>query len=769
MNRILGGLLIFFGLLVIGVQPAAAQFGKKKKKKEEQVLTVRYSYEKWSREEPVRYVMIPRPTKLKKGDMRDRIRALFKILVAEKRNTYGKAQIAFKDDYLKSGEVYVYLDASAKQRPFHPIVIAETVYSFTENGAKLVRFPKVKPAGVARSEVQNASYVLNVPFWQVLPPAKIGGALVEMPDGSYLRAEDAAERLKKKDAALAAAIWKYVEQGGKPGLSAVVAAALLKLDGIEKKLLPVLESANSELRSAALDGLAGFDTKVVNTAVRKILDDDSEAELRDKAAAHLGKSKDSKFSVAAHYHALRSSDATVVAEAAKALGDSKESETRKQLLKVLVHDNFSVREAALDSLLKRKDIQDLIESLVADKISEEVKTEVARKLVYLKNKKAQHSGLLYLAVSGKGEDAANSAKALSAHKDDATFVALGAALKHEDAATRTNAADSLAKIGLPKGLKPLTEADHEDTETGTLMATAIRKIYAKQSLKFVLNGTKDFNAILKRCAVATLGEMVKTKEGKRSRKQILEALRRLMKAREAPIRAASADSFFAMAGKDVQPDILTLAKDDAVEVKRAVAHALRAFKGPEAVKFLLKYMEETDAVVLANASETLGIFKEKEALQPIINKLNHKKVIVRRAATIALVKLGADLEQKKPLLSFFSERLFDSDGDVRLTAIEGLLLVKGPQMVILMGPCIQDPLPRVKKAALFAMAATGHPSAVEGISGALEDDDLEIRRVAIEALGKLKRKEAKPVLEAYLSKEKDKSLSAAAKKVSRSL
>jgi len=301
------------------------------------------------------------------------------------------------------------------------------------------------------------------------------------------------------------------------------------------------------------------------------------------------------------------------------------------------------------------------------------------------------------------------------------------------------------------------------------MASAIRRIYAKQSLKFVLNGTKDFNATLKRCAVATLGEMVKTKEGKRSRKQILDALRRLMKAREAPIRAASADSFFAMAGKDVQPDILTLATDNAVEVKRAVAHALRAFKGPEAVKFLLKYMEETDPFVLANATETLGIFEEKEALQPIINKLNHKKVNVRRAATKALVKLGNNLEQRKPLLSFFSERLFDSDGEVRLTAIEGLLLVKGPQMVILMGPCIQDPLPQVKKAALFAMAATGHPSAVEGISGALEDDDLEIRRAAIDALGKLKRKEAKPVLEAYLTKEKDKGLSAAAKKISRSL
>lgn len=750
------------GLMLAGLAaPSAAQ--KKKVEEPPPVETVRYSYEKWSRAEPARYVLVPTPTRIKRADLADRTRQLFKALVGDKRGSYGDARLAFQDDYADTGHVYVWLDMAKAQ--YHPIVMAETVYTFTENGATKVIFPKKAANGWSRADVPFSAYVLTVPLWQVLPPNGLSGALAQLPDGSLMASDQAIERMQKGDDALLDAVWGYVEQGGAPALAAVQAAPLLKMPKLEDKLVSVLDSADAGIRRAALDGLAGADTKKVNIAVRKVMDGDPDAGLRDVAAKMLAESKDSTFSTAALYHKLRSQDAALVASAAAALGESKEKEATEQLVGVLDHEAEAVRVAAMAALIERGDIKPLVKRLGDEKVDAARRVEVARALLAVKDKGAVHDALLFLAVKGSGQDSADAAVALADYDERETYGALGDALKHAEADTRNAAAASLAKLGKPAGLAPLAAADLEDAETGTAVRDAIRTIYAEQSLDFVLKGTENKNPVLKREAVATLGTMVKSKAGKKKRKTIISTLRPLSEAKDPLIRAASARSFEDMAGDDVRPDVMRLAADKAVEVQRAVARTLRAFPGPETVKFLLDYMGRQDPVVLAHAAESLGVLKEKEALNPVIEKLNHDDVRVRRAATGALVEIGGTLDKRMPLLSFFSERLFDSDGDVRLKAVEGLRLVKDPRTVTAMAALIQDPVPAVKKATLRAMADTGHVSAVDAIAGALEDDDAAVRRVAIDALGQLKKKEAVSVLEAYAGKESDKALAAEAQKV----
>ena len=90
-----------------------------------------------------------------------------KLLVAAKRGTYGTAKLAFQTDYKKTKIVYVWLDKT--KASYHPIVMAETVYTFTENGASKVIFPGVKPNGLTRTDVPFSAYILTVPLWQALP------------------------------------------------------------------------------------------------------------------------------------------------------------------------------------------------------------------------------------------------------------------------------------------------------------------------------------------------------------------------------------------------------------------------------------------------------------------------------------------------------------------------------------------------------------------------------------------------------------------------
>ncbi|MCB9540633.1 MAG: HEAT repeat domain-containing protein [Myxococcales bacterium] len=722
------------------------------------VDTVRFSYEKWSRAGDARYVLVPQPASIKAGSFEERTKALFKALEGAKKNTYGSTRLAFKDDAEATGIVYVWLDAG--KQAYHPIVMAETTYTFTENGASKVIFPKVNDGGWTRSDVPFPAYVLTVPLWQALPPTPVTGANVVLPDGSMVAARAAIEGLSKKDPALLGALWHYLEKGPPAAtLAAVKAAGALKIAGREEKLLPVLQSADAQLRGAALEGLADFDDATVNAAVRKVMDGDPDAALRDRAAGILSKSKDPAFATAAQYHALRSADAKVVAAAATALGESKQKEATEQLVAALAHTEAEVRAAAIASLLKRGDTAALIAVLGDAKAKAETKIEVAKALTESKDKAVVAAGLQYLAVNGKGDDSAGAAAALAGHDGPATYEALGAAVKHAEPATRRAAASALSRLGSTKGLALLSAGDVEDADSGAALLTAIRTIYAAQDLDSVLRATrKADNAVLRRSAVATLGAMVQTKEGKRNRKKIVETLQKLAQSDEAAIRAAAARSFGDMPGDDVKADVLKLAGDSAVEVQRDAAHALRAFPGDESVKLLLGFAQQKDAALIANAVESLGVLKAREALDPIISKLNHDDVRVRRAATGALVQLGETLEKRKPLLSFFSERLFDKDPEVKLKALEGLKLVKDPRTVTAMAALLQDPSAEVRQATLLAMAATGDASAIEAIAAGLEDDDKRVRRTAIDALKGLQKKAAVKVLKPYAQAEKDKEL-----------
>jgi HEAT repeat protein len=764
-------LFLCVSLMLISTSTAWSQLVRGPQQvKVEPVHTVRYSYEKWSRVKPARYVLVPRTTRVKPSDIKDRIRTLFRDLRASKNGSYGpKSAIAFNKDFETTKAVYVYLDMGKRQ--YFPIVMAETVYTFTENGASKVIFPKgpgTSAQGWTRANIPQPAYALTIPFWQTLPPAEILGALAQMPDGSLLPSDIALKRLKSGDQALSEALWTYTETGGAAALAAVKAASTLGVADLADRLIPLLQSADRKLRLAAIQGLKGKDSATVNRGLRSVVDGDPEVELRDIAAGILASSSNPEFSAAAQYHALKSKDPALVLAAAKALGESTQKEAKDALLSIIQHEDSRVREASMRSLVKRGDTSALVDRLAGGKLSKDVATELARLLVGEKDKSAHQEALMYLAVSGSGDDATKAASQLAQYKNGRSISSLGKALKHSDGDTRIAAAGALAQLGDIKALKLLANADVHHEESGPAVMAAITKIYANQSLKTVLKATREKNQVLKRSAVATLGILVKKGGGKRNRRAILEALRPLSKTKDPLIRAATARSFEVMAGDDVRADVIKLAADKDIEVRRAAAHALRSFPAAETNALLLQFVKDSDPVILAHAAESIGILMVKDGRDTVIDLMSHTDVRVRRAATATIVKLGSEIA-KRALLRLLSERLFDSDGKVRLYAIKGLHLVKDEKTVTVLGALIQDPMVDVRLATLEAMANTGHASAVDGISGALEDDNKVIRKAAIEALAGLKRKEAIPVLQGYLTKETDKSLVDQTKKVIRSL
>ncbi len=737
-------------------------------KKAEPIHTVIYDYSKWSLSGHLGYALLPKSAQIKPGIFQDRVRALFKRLMKSKRATYGKARLAFQPNAAQSGVVWVYLDS--KKAQYHPIVMAETVYTFTENGASKVIFPKVQERGWTRADVPFPAYRLSLPLWKVLPPSPIKSGLAQMPDGSFQRAELIRKGLKEEEPGMIKAIWSYLSSGPPAASLAAVRVAQGLKDRAER-LLPVLESADRKLRTAALNSLAGIDSEPVNLVVRKMMDSDPDSSIKGQAALFLSRSKDPSFSVAAQYYALRSEDPNTVAQAAKALGESKEAEAREQLLERLGHKAAQVRAAVIASLFKRKEHSTLVKSLRDDQLEAGVRLEIARALSQEKQAKSQHAGLLHLVVHGKLKDSVRSSQQLAKRGGTDTLNALGEALKHSSPEARRAAAEALVKIGKPEGLKLLATADLSDKETGAEMERAMRAIYALQSLKYVLKAKGSKNSALRRAAVATLGEMVQKKQSKREIKLVLKALKALAKVKDPLVRAAAARSFGDLADPSSKGEVLKLAKDRAVEVRRAAALGLGSFKGEESIKLLLDlaFLKKQDPIILANSLSSLGRLKARAALDVIVKNLNSKDVRVRRAATGALVSLGEILKKRKPLFSLFSDRAFDDDVQVRIYALDGLLLTQDSNMIKIIAALLQDPSSKLKKAALRTLGRSGEAIAVEDIVSALEDDDLEIRAAALEALKVLGEPDAAKPLKAYIAREESKKLKKQARKVLKAL
>ena len=194
-------LLCAVALTTAGVVPPPARAATAAQEAaSDKLKTVRYSYDAWSRNGKKRFVLVPRPAEMKAGPLKDRVKELFAQLVGDKRNSYGDARLAFNADVEATGEVFVHLDPT--KADYNAIIMAETVYTFTENGATRVRFPRIQEAGWTRADVPQPAYALTLPMHETLPPDDVAGAVAILPDGSMLPTSTLRDRLKAGDAEL---------------------------------------------------------------------------------------------------------------------------------------------------------------------------------------------------------------------------------------------------------------------------------------------------------------------------------------------------------------------------------------------------------------------------------------------------------------------------------------------------------------------------------------------------------------------------------------
>ncbi len=756
-------LTLILSLLTVELSPFTAEA---KKDDQAPTITVRYSYEKQTRDRRSRYVLVPTVQKVNAQDYADqkkRFKALFISMKNDKKANYGKTGFNVDGDV-----VLIFLDETKKRND--PFIMAETIYTFTENGARGVRFPRSKYDGkdYTRRDVTFPSYRLILPYWEGLPPHGLKSALLSLGDGALLTSEALEKKVLNNDNELIAQLVKTLKEGNLDAVKAIVATSTIaSLEGIEEGFIALLQSAQSELRSLGIKGLDKRKGKLVFKALREVMDSDPSSEIKDQAAVALSQSKDPKIAVAALFHNLRSKDTKIAVAAAEKLSNTKSKEATPELILAINRSEPSVRQAVIKTLTDRKAIKDLVKQLNAE-LPIEVKIEIAQAIKGIKSGRtpAYH----FLVTQPNSEAASEAIRSLRGAKikgDVAKW--FEKALRHPDASTRIAAAETLLDSKGTEALKVLSKADIEDSESGEEIHDSIRSIYENMSDKVILNDcARQSTVSLKSAATGALGKLHR-RANKKNRKKAFKAVGQLAQSPKAWVRAEAARSLGDIANDEAKALLIKLKEDKEARVKWSVARSASAFDEESMRPLLVTYLKDKNVRVIENALISLGKLKSIEALSDLFTDqyLAHKAMEVRRAAMTAVAALCESLpmEKREKMTTRISLRLSeDTDSIARRAAAKSLAHIPTEESGIALSTHLQDKDAELVKSIVDALVKHAIPQSTKLLEGAMDHREVKVRAyayqkaLAIEAAGL--KKVVKGLFERRLKMEEDPKLKA---------
>ena len=200
------------------------------------------------------------------------------------------------------------------------------------------------------------------------------------------------------------------------------------------------------------------------------------------------------------------------------------------------------------------------------------------------------------------------------------------------------------------------------------------------------------------------------------------------------------------AGADLLVDLL-MSAESATE-RRAYRDAIR--QCPAAAIPLTHQLRHPQWYVVRNAAELLGEMNQSDADAALVEALTHSDPRVRRAATLALIRLGTPKAVHTIVRS-----LTDEETSVRIKAVRGLGSIPHPRAVpALLSVLDSDKEEEVQHAALAALGRQGTPEAVARLTEEARPAGLLRRRkplarrlAAITGLGEASAPGARSVLE----------------------
>ncbi len=313
-------------------------------------------------------------------------------------------------------------------------------------------------------------------------------------------------------------------------------------------------------------------------------------------------------------------------------------------------------------------------------------------------------------------------------------------LESSDVTVRSDAAHALGKLGDESAVPALARALQDSDEYvrksavvalrrigGPAAAEALRAALADRSEQVVLQATNGLRDIRDRGAV--------------------EALIRVLARRERSLQLAATEALTRIGPDAVGPLLATC--DDKVLRRKIGPQVMKILVevGPRAVEALLEAVGQDSQVVRATAISILGRVGDQRIVRPLVD-LFLRDPRMQEAVVATLSRLeergvmeggeGAHVEREVSPTRMVLEAF---GGRPRADVVERLRVA------------LENPVPKVRRFALRALYALFGEGASDQFIASLEDEDVEVKRLAIRILGKLRNKRVIEPLVALVQRE----------------
>lgn len=244
--------------------------------------------------------------------------------------------------------------------------------------------------------------------------------------------------------------------------------------------------------------------------------------------------------------------------------------------------------------------------------------------------------------------------------------------------------------------------------------------------------------------------------------QALPGLMNSLKDAEPEVRAAAVEALGRFATHDSLEAIANLLLDDPELMPRqAAVQALVRTRREDVIPYLMEalrdsywwYEREQATGELLNAIAGLG----NATVPPLIEALGDAEGTVRRMAASVLGRLR-DPRALEPLRM----ALYDTHFDVCQAAAQALAAF-GPAALPVLLEALSHPEAWIRQQALIGLGKIQDPQIPPALLGLLDDENRDVRKQAIQALGELRAESALPVLQELAASRADRELAALAK------
>ncbi len=300
-------------------------------------------------------------------------------------------------------------------------------------------------------------------------------------------------------------------------------------------------------------------------------------------------------------------------------------------------------------------------------------------------------------------------------------------LRSNDVTLRSDAAHQLGKLGDERAVEALVEALSDSDEYVRKSAvTALRRIGGPAAMEGLRRALADRSEQVVLQAVNGLRDM-------RDREAV-EPLVRVLTRRERSLQLAATDALIRI-GADAVPPLMEAFKDRAL--RRRIGNQIWKIlvdMGTKSIDPLLQMLTDENQYVRLTAISVLGRIGDRRVAAPLVHLFLDDPRMQE-----AVVTTLARLEERRVLESPGSPA---ADREIFLPkdVVDGFLGRPREDVTRVLTEALDNPSPKVHRFALKALYALHGDSALDRLVAALKDDDIDVKRLAIKIMGKMRNK-----------------------------